>query len=39
MLSLKSELRPDFAELLNENRFFNEYLSFTLYGSFPPFPS
>lgn len=34
MLSLKSELCPGFAELLSENRFFNEYLSFTLYGLF-----
>ena len=37
MLSLKSELCPGFAELLSENRFFNEYLSFTLYGLFHRF--
>jgi pimeloyl-ACP methyl ester carboxylesterase len=34
MFSLKSELRPGFAELLGENRFFSEFSSFTLYGLF-----
>jgi hypothetical protein len=29
---LKSELRPGFADLFSENRFFSEYLSFTLDG-------
>jgi triacylglycerol lipase len=37
MLSLKSELRPDFSDLFSENRFFSEYLSFTLYGHFHRF--
>jgi hypothetical protein len=37
MLSLKSELRPGFADLFSENRFFSEYLSFTLYGLFHRF--
>jgi hypothetical protein len=37
MLSLKPELRPGFADLFSENRFFSEYLSFTLYGLFHRF--
>jgi hypothetical protein len=37
MLSLKSELRPGFSDLFSENRFFSEYLSFTLYGLFHRF--
>jgi hypothetical protein len=38
MLALKAELRPGFAELLSENRFFSEFSSFTLYGLFHPVP-
>jgi hypothetical protein len=34
MLSLKSEPCPGFADLFSENRFFGEYLSFTLHGLF-----
>jgi hypothetical protein len=34
MLSMKSELRPGFADLFSENRFFSEFLTFTLYGLF-----
>ena len=34
MLSMKSELRLGFADLFSENRFFSEFLTFTLYGLF-----